>query len=211
MRITGISPNMGMFGVNMNDLTDIGRMNARIDEFSKDKNIDKRDFALLRKIRDDIERMNQIAENNWKEVTKLSVKSYNDKNHITPELIIRNNQNFKIGDKVLYFIGDKQVARRKWRENWSGPWNIDKKINQSTIIISDPRNGNQKRVSIDRIKKYNSRDYIDYNVEISHSNEYLEYQEELFNRLSNYNVRTAGHDWTLDYMQLNINKKNQEN
>ena len=49
-------------------------------------------------------------------VTKLSVKSYNNKYNITPESIARNQQAFKVGDKVLYFIGDKEVARKKWRK-----------------------------------------------------------------------------------------------
>ena len=67
----------------------------------------------------------------------------------------------------------KQVARGKWREKLTGPWIIKKKINDSSIIITDPTSGNQKRVSIDRIKNYNPRDYIDYKNEIIHSNEYL--------------------------------------
>ena len=29
----------------------------------------------------------------------------------------------------------------------------------------------------------------------------MQYQQELFNNLSNYNVRTAGKDWKLDYTQ----------
>ena len=204
MRITGISPNMGMFGTNMNDLTDLGRMNAKIDEFSKDKEIDKQDFELLQSIRDNIREMNRISQNNWQEVTKLSVKSYNDKNKITPELVARNNENYKIGNRILYFVGDKQVARGKWREKWTGPWIIEKKINDSSIIITDPTSGNQKRVSIDRIKNYNPRDYINYKDEITHSDEYLEYQNELLNKLTNYNVRTAGSNWELDYMKYNL-------
>ena len=148
MRITGISPNMAVFGSNMNDLTDLGRMNGKIDEFSKDKDIDKRDYELLRSIRDNVKEMNEISQNNWQEVTKLSVKSYNDKNKITAELVARNNQNYKVGNRILYFIGDKQVARGKWREKWTGPWIIEKKINDSSIIITDPTSENQKRVSI---------------------------------------------------------------
>ena len=202
-RITGISPNMAIFGTNLNDLTDIGRMNAKIEEFSENADLDKRDFALLRQLRDNIRDMNEIAKSNWQEVTKLSVKSYNDRNKITPELVARNNENYKAGNRVLYFIGDKKVARNKWREKWSGPWIIDDKLNDSTVIISDPTTGNQKRVSIDRIKIYHAREYIDYKDEIQHSNEYLEYQQELFDKLSNYNVRTAGNDWELDYRKFN--------
>ena len=57
-------------------------MNAKIDEFSKDKDIDKQDFMLLKQLRDNIKDMNEISQSNWKEVTKLSVKSYNNRNKI---------------------------------------------------------------------------------------------------------------------------------
>ena len=159
---------------------------------------------LLKQLRDNIKDMNEISQSNWKEVTKLSVKSYNNRNKITPQSIARNNESYKIGNRVLYFIGDKKVARYKWREKWSGPWIIDDKLNDSTVIITDPTSGNQKRVSIDRIKIYNERDYINYQDEIEHSDEYLQYQEELLDKLTNYNVRTAGNDWELDYMEFNI-------
>ena len=50
---------------------------------------------------------------------------------------------FKLRSKVLYFIGDRQMARNKWRRRWSGPWIVDKHLNDSTLIIADPTNGNQ--------------------------------------------------------------------
>ena len=86
-----------MFGTNMNDLTHLGRMDAKIDEFSKDKDIDKQDHELLQSIRDNIREMNRISQNNWQEVTKLSVKSYNNTNKITAQLVARNNENYKVG------------------------------------------------------------------------------------------------------------------
>ena len=210
MRITGISPNMAIFGTNLNDLTDVARMTHKLDEFSEDSNLDKRDFQLLREIKDNIEAMNEIADSNWKDVTKLSVESYNDKYNITPEKVIRNRENFKEKDQVLYFIGDKQVARYKWREKWSGPWLINKVLNDTSIIISDPRNGNQKRVSIDRIKKYKPIDYIDYKHLELYDDEYLEYQKELLNTLSNYNVRTMNKEWNLDYSKFDNSKSSIE-
>ena len=153
--------------------------------------------------------MNIMADSNWQEVTKLSVKEYSNKYNITPEKIIRNRQKFKVGNEILYFIGDKQTARYKWREKWSGPWLIDKVLNDTSIIISDPHNGNQKRVSIDRIKLFNSIDVIDYNNYRMYDHDYLEYQRELLNTMSNYNVRTAENQFNLDYTRFN-NHQSQE-
>ena len=205
MRITGISPNMGMFGTNLNDLSDVSRMTAKIDEFSKDDSLQRQDFELLRNIKDNIERMNWIAETNWKRVTWLSMKSYNNKYNITPAKINRNRKIFKTGNEVLYFIGDKQVARYKWREKWSGPWRVDKILNDSTIIIADPRNGDQKRVSIDRVKPFNRRNYVKYESIIHYDDEYIKYQKDLLETLSNYKVKTMNKKENIDY---NTNKRN---
>ena len=206
MRITGISPNMAIFGTNLNDLTDVARMTARIEEFSKDKSLNRRDFELLNQLKENIENMNKIADSNWKDVTKLSVKSYNNKYNITPESINRNRDKFEIGNEVLYFIGDKQTARYKWKEKWSGPWILEKKLNDSTMIISDPRNGNQKRVSIDRLKIFTRENYIDYNSFVENNREYLDYQNELIKMMSNYQVRMPNQEWNLDYTRFNNSK-----
>ena len=203
MRITGISPNMAMFGTNLNDLTDFGRMEKVIDECENDEDLSNKDYQLLRQVKDQIIKMNKMANTNWQEVTKLSVKTYNNKYNITPNKINRNRKEFKVGDEVLYFIGDKQTARQKWREKWSGPWTIDKTLNDSTLILGDPTTGNQKRVSLDRVKKYVSRHYVDYQKMIKYDDEYLEYQRELFETLRNYKVRTSDEHIELDYTTFN--------
>ena len=66
-------------------------------------------------------------------------------------------------------------------------------------MVSDPRNGNQKRVSIDRIKKYFAQDCIEYKDLIHHDQDYIKYQTQLFNTLNNYKVRTVDKDIDLDY------------
>ena len=150
--------------------------------------------------------MNKIADSNWKKITKLSVKEYNNKYNITLESIMRNRERFQEGDQVLYFIGDKQTARYKWREKWSGPWILEKRINDATLILSDPRNGNQKRVSIDRVKKFNDTDYLEYDEFIELDEQYLQFQKEMLEMMSNYQVRVAGEQWDLDYSKFNTSK-----
>ena len=210
MRITGISPNMAMFGTNLNDLTDFSRMDKVVAESAEDKNIKKRDYELLNQVRDEIKRMHKIAESNWKEVTKLSVKTYNNRYNITPNTIENNKKNYKVGDLVLYFIGDKQTARQKWREKWSGPWTIDKRLNDTSIILGDPTSGNQKRVSLDRVKKYNPVEYLTYKSLVKYDDEYIEYQRQLFESLRNYKVRTQDKEIQLDYNEYIVDKEKEK-
>ena len=59
-------------------------------------------------------------------------------------------------------MGDRQVAGRKWRQRWSGPWHI-KSIDSDTVAIEieDRETTNSKYVSVDRIKPFNDgRDTI---------------------------------------------------
>ena len=132
------------------------------------------------------------------EYTWLSKQSYDRKHNITDRSIENTLNAFKIGSKVLYYIGDKQVAMRKWKTRWTGPWVIEKHINDSSVIITDPSTGNQKRVSFDRLKKFYSLNNIKYK-ELFDDDEYLKYQKKLYKRLKNYKVDVLKGKRELDY------------
>ena len=199
LRITGISPNMAIFGVNMNDSSDAQRLKHQITIAKKDKKLSKNEFQLLQEIEEAVRKMHSISETNWKDVTWLSAKSYDARNKITPSKIARNLKRFKVGSEILYFIGDKQVSQRKWKEKWTGPWIVSKHLNKSTLIITDPTTGNQKRVSFDRIKQFNKQEFIKYEDIIKHDEGYIQYQKNLLKTLSNYNVKINDKDVNLDY------------
>ena len=108
-----------------------------------------------------------------------------------------------------YYIGDKRVAKGKWRQKWTGPWLVDKHIGDSSVIIGDPTTGNQKRVSFDRLKQFNKIDFIKYRDLILFDKEYQEYQNQLLKRLSKYNVKYRDQRLELDYTRRNIQSPQQ--
>ena len=59
---------------------------------------------------------------------------------------------FKPGVKILYFIKDISVKNHKWKQKWSGPWKILQRLDDRTLIITDPVDNIIERVSIDRCK-----------------------------------------------------------
>ena len=63
----------------------------------------------------------------------------------------------------MYYIGDRQVANRKWRQRWSGPWTILQRLNDRTLIISDNKEDISRRVTIDRVKIYVENEYLNEN------------------------------------------------
>ena len=147
----------------------------------------------------------QSFKQDWKNYTYLSKEYYNSKHNITHASIKRYNQIFQPGVRVLYYIGDKQVARRKWRTKWTGPWTIDYKLNDSTVILVDPTSGNQKRVSMDRLKTFKDRDVtmMKYMDVFNQKKEYKAYREYLKENLHNYNVKIRRGKVNLNYNDNN--------
>ena len=199
MRISGHSPNQAIFGTNMNDTIDIARMSHQVSLSREDPKIDSREYEFLADIEETIKNMEGISRTNWIKHTWLSAKIYNNRWNITMKKIANNLKRFKVGTKILYFIGDKRVARGKWREKWTGPWIITKHLNKSSLVIADIETGNEKRVSFDRIKKFNEQDFVAYEDIIQHDESYIQYQKNLLKTLSNYKVDFRDQDIELDY------------
>ena len=210
-RFTTFSPNMLMFGRNMNDITDIRRMTTKLRELrdkkdgnKKKKVLSKHDYKYLSDLIKHLRKINHAFELDWKKYTWLSREYYNRRYKITEAVINRNKKKYKIGQQVLYFIGDRQVAQYKWRSRWTGPWIIDKIINDTVVIIADPQDGIQKRVAIDRIKVFKPQEFYKYKDFIRHDNEYKQYQKRLLKRISKYNVKHHDKGINLDYYRRNL-------
>ena len=199
MRITGVSPNMAIFGMNMNDSIDIARMKNVIDTIDKNKDLKLSEYEFVVKLKQSIERITKLTRSNWEDVTWLSKEKYDKKHGITEKSVKRMKKKFKVGTQVLYYIGDKQVAQAKWRTKWTGPWIVDKHIGDSSVIIGDPTTGNQKRVSFDRLKQFNVIDFVKYNDIIQFDEEYIEYQKNILKSLTKYNVKYRNQKLELDY------------
>jgi len=199
MRITGVSPNMQMFGMNMNDAIDIGRMKTLVETIKQDKQIKKTEYEYFMQLAETIEKISKVSKSSWEEVTYLSKEWYDKRHKISEKSVKRMKKKFKVGSKVLYYIGDKRVARGKWRHKWTGPWLVDRHIGDSSAIIADPTNGNQKRVTFDRLKQFNIIDFIKYRDLITFDEEYIQYQKNLLKTLSKYNVKFRDQKYELDY------------
>ena len=199
------SPNILMFGKNMNDLSDIGRMESELIKL-QDNNETKmanHDFKHLRNLIKHLKRMNGIFEQDWKKYVWFNDSYHRKRHNITDKKIENYRNKFKVGTQVLYYVGDRQVALRKWKNKWTGPWIIEKIINNTSLIIADPTSGNEKRVNFDRIKLFNKLEFDKYEDVIT-SNNYINYQKDLLNKVRSYNVKIRGKDVQLDYNERNI-------
>ena len=204
-RFTNISPNQLMFGRNMNDMDDAARLNFKLQQIQNNKQykLKQEDYNYLRELIDLLNDVRKRFKDDWIKYTFVSKRDYEKRYNITKELIERNLINYAVGTQVLYYVGDKQVAMHKWKSRWTGPWIVEKHINDSSLILADPESGDQKRVSFDRIKKFNSEDFMQYQDLVEKNEGYLEYQRELLKRLKGYNVKKHKRGVDLDYTKYN--------
>ena len=201
-RFTTYSPNMLMFGTNLNDISDIERIEHKLKEIRSNKKLNVSDASYLSDLISKLHEINHEYQTDWLKYTKISARSYDTRHNINPKKTKRLTKQFAIGKEVLYYIGDKQVTNKKWRTMWTGPWIIHKKLNDSTIIIADPTSGNLKRVSYDRVKLFKHSHTFAYKDYMESDGSYKEYQANLKENLTNYEVKTLPLGTELDYTKL---------
>ena len=69
-----------------------------------------------------------------------------------------NNEKIKIGESVMYFIGDKEQTSRKLRQKWSGPWKVAKRLQDNAYELTDGGK-RQSPAHVERMKKYFAKEY----------------------------------------------------
>ena len=210
-RFTAISPNMLMLGANVRDASDLGDLNAELKKVDIDVNINSDDYKYVESLFKRIQELHTIFKNDWKDYCKVSRKYYDSRYKITKQKINWYKKQFKIGTKVLYFIGDKETPQKKWRRKWSGPWIISKHLNDSTCIITDSNSGNQKRVSFDRIKVFKERDVAYYKEYFDDDDVYQMYYDRQKELNYSTSVKLRKSDVNLDYNNPAILKKKHQN
>ena len=149
-RFTSISPNMLIFGSQLKEIIDIDLFES---EVLKDLTPNTSDWDIVQTLIKQLKLVRKTFKKDWKKYIWLSKKQYDTKYNIERKQAY-NRANFWQGKKVLYYIGDKPVEGKKWRQRWSGPWNVLKRINERTIIIGDKSSGATADVSVDRCKPY---------------------------------------------------------
>ena len=206
-RISGLSSNEIAFGRRFNDPTNNVKLESLLKQLQEENEIqlpisDLNDFRALISL---IDNVNKKFINKWKKYIWLSRKSYRDKNKITIDSINKYKKELAVGSEVLYFIGDKQVRMNKWKEKWSGPWVVEKHLNDTTLIITDPKTGDQRRTNFNRVKLFNDckNGYVKLNDYLKNNEEYNQFQEKLFERMQqNKGVDIRNSQFDLDYNQV---------
>ena len=76
---------------------------------------------------------------------------------------------------------------------------VEKILNDTSVIIADTAEGTQKRVSFNRLKQFNQREYIKYGDLILHDENYEKYQKDLLKTFKKAKVNVRNKEIELDY------------
>ena len=201
-RFTTFSPNMLMFGTRIKDISNMDIILKRLKEIYKDtKNYGTttvNEYDYIQNLLKEIGKMYKLFHSDWQNYVWQTKAYYNRKHKVTKKKRIRNNREFKVGTKVLYFIGDRKIPNRKWVRKYTGPWIITYKITDGTVIISDKATNNQKRVTIDRLKVFDVRKMKKNNSRYT-SNEYEEYITKLKDVLFKTDEQDKNYNTKVDF------------
>ena len=135
-RFTTISPTMKMFGMNMRGPSDVIMKNDVLEEyFLKKDGMETTDYEKVRLVLDNVRHANKLFLDDYKKKVKYSRVKYNEKYKIDEKKILKNRGRYSIGTEVLYFCGDIQMALKKWKRQWTGPWLITSVLNDTTCLL----------------------------------------------------------------------------
>ena len=179
-RFTQYSPNMLVFGRELDDFTNIKESIQNTQNVCG--TLDTKDYQYMLKLLEQLDTIQQSYINDWQKYTHYTKATYDKQHKITEQTIDKIKEKYTKNTKVLYYIGDRQIAQQKWRQRWSGPWIIHKLIDDSTVEIGDMETGNISTVSVDRIKLWNSGKDTWTHKQYS---EYDEYKRTIINQATN--------------------------
>jgi hypothetical protein len=157
---TNNSANMLMFGENMNEVQDLKLCISKLDKFKSDlppSKVTERDRITKLKIQLGIlHDIMKVDMDKYVYVMKEQYDFHKDK----------VDDDFKINEKVMYYIGDKNEELKKIRPKWTGIWKIIARVSNNEVTIMNLDNGNTDNVHVERLKRYKDFKWLswkDYN------------------------------------------------
>ena len=156
-RFTNLSPNIIMFGSQLNEIQDIGLFSERLNVLKREFKRNEDSYEYIECLVNELQFVWKQFSRDWSEYAKITKKDYDNRYNVDKKLN-RNLKLFKPGAEIVYFCGDRQETNRKWRQRWTGPWEVMKRLDESTIVIAD-NDGTTCPVSVDRVKLYQKDEY----------------------------------------------------
>ena len=154
-RFTDVSPNMSMFGANLQEIPDIAYAINEMNNIINDPKLklSMTEKELVNTLQATLITIRAIFKNDKENYIKIMKRHY-DKGKIDIE--------FEKNEEGLHYVGDRKTTSYKLLNRWTGPWKVVAQVSPSHVRIYDENKGKFFKAKTDRIKRYNRRQY--YNL-----------------------------------------------
>ena len=120
-----VSPNMLLFGKQLNDTIDCTNTIEQLNKLYDEKKY-KNAFQMIDHLNKSLKVIKSMHDHNYKKYVFIMKKNY-DKNKL--------NRKFQVGDKVMYYVGDRAHTNKKLRARFTGPFKVVKLISDNAVKI----------------------------------------------------------------------------
>ena len=72
----------------------------------------------------------------------------------------KHDDNFKVGDLVAYYVGDRAAVTAKFHRRFTGPWKVISRLSHNTLEIKNEETGEQLSCHVSMLKKYYQHKFI---------------------------------------------------
>ena len=94
----------------------------------------------------------------------------------------RKNDNLKVNDYVMYYIGERSYTLKTLRPRFIGPFKITARINHNTVKIYNEYDGKEITCHTQKLKKYRKNEF-------TAENDYLKQYKQKLKLENNYRRR----------------------
>ena len=148
--ITQVSPNMLVYGKNMREQIDMKlatKLLVQIPQQIKHPSA----LELVKQIEFMIQRLREQQQQKHDQYIIIMKRNYDWNKH---------DDDYKIGDTVAYYIGDRSATSSKLRRRFSGPWKIISRLRHNTCEIKNIHTEEIKATHVCMLKKYNPKQFV---------------------------------------------------
>ena len=150
--ITNVSPNMLLYGHNLNEIPDIIHSLKEIQNIRESGDF-RSYFELIHKLNDQIQTLKNLYDKKHDKYVQIMKEDF-DYNKYDPH--------FEVGDYVAYYVGDRASTMIKLRRRFTGPWKIIQKVSHNTYTIENPQNEDILTCHGAMLKLYDNRQFVPF-------------------------------------------------
>ena len=148
---SGISPHMLTRGSNLNDVIDVTAALSKLKPLMTKRKYQE-SHQILENLRKELTIVRKIFNNHrWYYVSEMLRKFNKDK----------NDETFKPGDQVMYYVGERSYPMKTIRPRFTGPFTITKRINHNTVTIFNKDDGKSITCHTQKLKLYHENKFTE--------------------------------------------------